>query len=416
MDYNKIELNKATLHIFKTKKFKKMRIDVLLSDIVNETNLSYRMLLSRMLESKSKKYDSKQKINKKLDMLYGANFGFSSMKLGQVCYIDASIDGVNPKYVSDNTLLDEMFLFLSEMLFNPILDEKNLKEEKRLLLDDYKEEYENKSLYAIIRSNEIAFSNELARLKYNGDEKIVRKLTCKDLNDYYNYIMENNKVDIIVMGDVNDDVISFVKKYFDFGKKQDLNPIDLVEKEIVDAIYVKEKAKSMQSQLVLKYRTYTRLNDKDDLALVLANTIFGGFSSSLLFTNVREKESLCYSISSTYARYKGCISVCLGINKEDYEKSLKVTLEQVDKMINGSFSDELLEMAKLSLISSIKKGTDSLSSIAKKIYLSSLLNEKLDLYDGIEEIKKLTKDDVVNVFKKIKLDLVYFLEGSDIDE
>lgn len=416
MDYRKIELNKATLHIFKTKKFKKMSIDIIMSDIVNETNLSYRMLLSRMMESKSVNYNTKQKINRKLDMLYGANFGFSSLKLGNVCYVDASIDGVNPKYVLDDSLLDEMFKFLYDMLFNPILDKKNLDEEKRLLLDDYKEEYENKSLYAVIRSNEIAFKDEIARLKYNGDENLVKKLTCKDLTDYYKYMIENNKVDIIVMGDVSDDVIDEVKKYFDFGVKKKLNPIDLEEKEIKEIMYVKEEAKAMQSQLILKFRTYTRMNDKDDLALVLANTIFGGSSSSLLFSNVREKASLCYSISSNYGRYKGIINVCLGINKEKYDKALELTLKELDKMKSGEFSDELLEMAKLSLISSVKKGTDSLSSIAKKIYLSELLNEELDLYDGIEEIKNLTKDDVINVMNKLKLDLVYFLEGSDNDE
>ena len=82
MDYKKIALNKATLHIFKTKKFKKISIDILLSDVVSETNLSYRTLLSRVMESKSKKYQTKRDINRKLDMLYGANFGISSSKLG----------------------------------------------------------------------------------------------------------------------------------------------------------------------------------------------------------------------------------------------------------------------------------------------------------------------------------------------
>ena len=80
MDYSKIELNNATLHIFKTKKFKKVSIDVLLTDKVDSKNLSYRMLLARSVESKCEKYDTKQKINRKLDMLYGANFGISSSK------------------------------------------------------------------------------------------------------------------------------------------------------------------------------------------------------------------------------------------------------------------------------------------------------------------------------------------------
>lgn len=355
MEYSKIELDKATLHILKTKKFKKVSIDVLLSDTVDEKNLSYRMMLSRAIESKSKKYDTKQKINMKLDMLYGANFGFSSSKIGDVTYIDASVDGVNPKYVGDPNLLNDFFTFLHEMLFNPSLDDKNIKEEKRLLIDDYKFEYENKSVYALIRSNKIAFKNEKARFKYNGEEEIVKKITTKELNDYYKYVLENNKVDIIVLGDVEDDVVDLAKKYFDFGVKKRFNPIDLEDKKITKTEYVKEKTKSNQSQLVIKYRTNTRINDKDDLALVLANTIFGGFSSSLLFANVREKESLCYSVSSTNSRYKGCITVTAGINAINYDKALEVIFKQLDDMKNGNFKDELLEMAKLSLISSIKK-------------------------------------------------------------
>ena len=56
MFYTKIPLDKATLHIYKTKKFKKITIDIVLSDKVDETNLSYRTLLSRVMESKSTKY------------------------------------------------------------------------------------------------------------------------------------------------------------------------------------------------------------------------------------------------------------------------------------------------------------------------------------------------------------------------
>ena len=416
MDYRKIELNYATLHIFKTTKFKKVSIDVLLSDNVTKDNLSYRMLLSRVVESKSKKYDTKQKINRKLDMLYGANFGLSSSKLGNACYIDASIDGVNPKYVKDDNLLKDFFSFLHEILFNPSLDEKNVKEEKRLLIDDYKFEYENKSVYALIQSNRIAFKNELAYYKYNGEEEVVKKLKPSDLEEYYKFIMENNKVDIIVIGDVDDEVIDLSKRYFDFGKKMTINPIDLEDKEIKEEMVVKEKAKTKQSQIVMKYRTNTRINDKDDLALVLANTIFGGFSSSLLFTNVREKASLCYSISSTNSRYKGCITVTAGINRENYDKTVELIKKNLEDLKQGNFSDELLEMAKSSLISSVKKGTDSLSAIAKKIYSDELLGNEFDLYDGIDELEKLTKEDVVKVVNKLKLDLVYFLEGSDSND
>ena len=416
MNYTKISLDKATLHIYKTQKFKKISIDVLLSDKVDETNLSYRTLLSRVMESKSKKYSTKRDINRKLDMLYGANFGISSSKIGLATYIDASIDGVNPRYVLDDKLLSDMLEFLYDMIFYPSFDTKNVNEEKRLLLDDYKLEYENKSALAAINSNRIAFSNELARFKANGEEEIVKNITNKELEEYYNYVINNNKVDIIICGDVDDSIIDTVKKYFDFGVKKNIDIIDYEEKILEEVIYKKDKTKSNQSQLVVKYRCYTRIGDADYLAMLLFERILGGFSSSLLFTNVREKNSLCYSISSVYATFKGVITIVAGINKENYDSALKLIFEQVDSISQGNFSNELLEMARLSILSSIKKSGDSLPSIAKKIYTSEILKKEFALDEYVLDIQKLTKEDIVRVANKLKLDIVYLLEGSDTND
>ena len=412
MEYKKIALDKATLHIYKTKKFKKITIDVILSDKIDEKNLSYRTLLSRVMESKSTKYLTKRDINRKLDMLYGANFGISSSKEGITTYIDASIDGVNPRYVSDDNLLDEMFSFLTHMLFNPSFDVKNVNEEKRLLLDDYNLEYDNKSALAAIRCNNIAFKNEIARFKANGEKEIVEKITNKELEEYYNYVIKNNKVDIIICGDVDDNVIDLAKKHFDFGVNLKLFPVDYEEKTITKAIYQKDTIKTSQSQLVVKYRCYTRVKDKDYLKMCLFETIFGGFSSSLLFTNVREKNSLCYSIRSSYAAYKGVITVLAGINAKDYDNALKLIKEQLENIKNGNFSCELLEMARLNMLSGIKRTGDSLYSIAKKIYTSEILDKEFRLDEYIDEIKSITKEDIIEVSKKLVLDVVYLLEGG----
>ncbi len=412
MCYTKIPLDKATLHIYKTKKFKKITIDVVLSDKVDETNLSYRTLLSRVMESKSTKYLTKRDINRKLDMLYGATFGISSAKEGLTTYIDASIDGVNPRYVLDDNLLEEMFEFLSHMLFNPSFDNKNVNEEKRLLLDDYNQEYDNKSALAAIRCNNIAFKNEIARFKANGEKEIVEKITNKELEKYYKYVIENNKVDIIICGDVFDSVIDLAKKHFDFGKPNKFYPIDYEEKSIVKAIYEKDKVKASQSQLVVKYRCYTRVKDSDYLAMCLFETIFGGFSSSLLFTNVREKNSLCYTIRSSYAAYKGVITVIAGINAKDYDNALKLIFEQLTNIQNGTLSDELLEMARLNMLSGIKRTGDSLYSIAKKIYSSEILEKEFNISEYVEKIGQITKEDIIRVSKKLVLDVVYLLEGG----
>ena len=206
--------------------------------------------------------------------------------------------------------------------------------------------------------------------------------------------------------------IDLAKKYFDFGLNFKMNPIDYEDKVIKEVIYKKDKTKSTQSQLVIKYRCYTRVKDSDYVKMILFERLFGGFSSSLLFTNVREKNSLCYSISSTYSQLKGVITIAAGINAKDYDNAVKLIFEQLEEVKRGNFSDELLEMAKLSLISGSKKSKDSLYAISKKIYSNELLDKELDFNEYNDEIKNLTKEDIISVANKLKLDLVYLLEGS----
>ena len=85
-------------------------------------------------------------------------------------------------------------------------------------------------------------------------------------------------------------------------------------------------------------------------------------------------------------------------------------------MKKGDISNELVEMARLNIISSIKRTGDSLPSIAKKIYTSEMLNKKFDLNEYINEFSKISIEDIVRVANKLKLDIVYLLEGSDIND
>ncbi len=54
------------------------------------------------------------------------------------------------------------------------------------------------------------------------------------------------------------------------------------------------------------------------------STILGGSAMSKLFQNVREKESLAYSIGSLYLKQKNNIIIKAGIEIENYEKAVNL--------------------------------------------------------------------------------------------
>ena len=68
---------------------------------------------------------------------------------------------------------------------------------------------------------------------------------------------------------------------------------------------VEEAMDVSQGKLAMGYRC----SSDDYPAMVLANLIFGGTSNSKLFLNVRERLSLCYYASSSYARSKNILTV-----------------------------------------------------------------------------------------------------------
>ena len=71
--------------------------------------------------------------------------------------------------------------------------------------------------------------------------------------------------------------------------------------------------------------------------LVVGSNILGGGPDSKLFINVREKESLCYYVYSSVEKYKGILFVSSGIEAENYEKTVKLINEQLEKLKNGEY-------------------------------------------------------------------------------
>ena len=80
-------------------------------------------------------------------------------------------------------------------------------------------------------------------------------------------------------------------------------------------------------------------------------------------------------------------------------------------MGKGSFSDEDLNNAIQTIISAIEVCEDSNTGIINNYYAQSLVDaDNLDI--KIKKYSNITKEEVVNIAKKIKMDTIYILEGD----
>ena len=131
---------------------------------------------------------------------------------------------------------------------------------------------------------------------------------------------------------------------------------------------VKEIQDTTQSVLSLGLRI-KECTPKDFYVLNVYNAILGTTPSSKLFQNVREKESLAYTVRSRYYRFKDIIVIYAGINKENYSKALEVIKMQLEDMRKGNITDIEFKSARDSLLADLLEWKDSKVAMAKMNYL-----------------------------------------------
>src|SRR5262249_27755924 len=99
-------------------------------------------------------------------------------------------------------------------------------------------------------------------------------------------------------------------------------------------------------------------------AVGAVNILDGGMSARL-FTEVREKHGLCYSISASYQTFKDRASILCyaGTTAERAQKTLDLTLRELQRLREGIDPDEV-ERVQVGLKSSLIKAEESTTSRA----------------------------------------------------
>ena len=374
-------------------------------------------LLPELMATCSKDYPDYLKLNYKLSALYGADVVASSAKVGNCIGIKFMVSSVNDKYAFDGQrVTSEAINLLLSLIFRPKTEngafyEEDLKREKRKLIDRIKGELNEKRTFARNRLVSEMFEDDPYGLYKLGDVESVAALTAKDLYEAWQQMLESGYLKIHVIGENMPDGLkeNVINELSAFNRE---NITDIYE---VNALKEREGVKEVteyfdvaQGKLVMGFNCPSG-DDDESLDVMLMNDIFGGGPYSRLFTNVREKMSLCYYCSSQAVRNKGFMMVDSGVEKENAEKAKEAILGQLEVMKKGEFSDFEFSSAVKSIKDSLRSYKDSqngidvwytLKGINKNVYSPDQINEMLE---------KVTREDVIKAANKVKLNTVYML-------
>ena len=421
MEYKQTEIKKGIkLHTIKTEKFKTNLIAIMLTTKLNRKNVTKNALVPAVLRRGTKNLTTQEKINKKLEEMYGASLDCGLDKTGDNQVLKFYIETVNDEFLPQEaenmlkTSLEKIF----EFVFNPYLEngcfkKEYVEQEKENIKQIIDGKIDNKARYSLDRCIEEMYKDKPYGLYKYGYVEDMKNINEKNLYEYYKQLINECKIDIFVSGIIDEETENIIKNNENIIKLKDREPQynepEIIAKRTEKENDVQESMDVTQGKLIIGMDLDI---DDDNLRfdVMIYNSIFGGSANSKLFQNVREKASLAYTASSSYYRFKNNIFINCGIEIKNYEKALEIIKQQIEDMKKGDFTDEEVENAKKGIIASIKTIDDEQDTEITYFFSQELSKSKCNIEQYMQRISEVTKDKVVDVANKVSINTVYFLK------
>ncbi len=383
----------ADMHIFSTDKFKSVTMCILLRLPLKRETATANALLASALMQGCGGYRTRRQIERRLEDIHSV-MSSDILKKGEEHIIQLFVRTL-PEY------FDEAAQLAGNILLRPLFN--NEEACKRELEASINSLVNDKRRYAFEKCIENMCENEAYGISGDG---YIRDINSVSLNMHYNYVMQNAKTDIIVVGNIDRDrAEESIRRGI---------PLDATDASLEPCNYlyyppsIKEITEEMditQGKLCVGFRLNIDPSGDDWYKAIVANELFGGGASSALFNKVREKDSLCYYITSKLLRLKSIMITEAGIDSENRDKVLDIITSAMQEL-----SAEDMENAKKNITDSLKIAQDRPESIMDSFLGSLIAGRMMSLDETIKKINDVR--DIDGVFDDCHIDTVFMLSGG----
>ena len=406
------------LNYVHSEKFKTGTLSVQLITPLEEATASFGALLPSVLRRGTMAHPDMRSLSTALDRLYGASIGCTVRKKGENQCIGFVAGFIDEAFVPNGEkLLEPVCDLLGELLLDPVTRNGRflsdyVESEKQNLIDLIRGVINDKRDYADARLLQEMCRGERYGVDRFGTIARARRITNQTLFRYYQQLLSTAHLELFYCGSADCARVEGALDRALAALPRERVAEPAVAERVGAPETVREITETMdvtQAKLAMGYRAAS----EDTPALLLANLIFGGYSNSKLFLNVREKLSLCYYASSGYHRSKGIITVSSGIEAQNYEVARREIAAQLEAVQNGDFEPWELEGARSCMLSSLRSREDSAGRL-EEYYLGQAATGLWEDTDAlIAQLEAVTPERVAEAARSIRLDTVYFLTGKE---
>ncbi|MBE6727968.1 MAG: insulinase family protein [Ruminococcaceae bacterium] len=387
-----------------------------------ETAAGY-SLLPFLMTTCSEKYPDFSKLNYKLSKLYGASLEASAEKVGDLQSLKIAVSVIDDKYALDGEALCEQACeLLLRLIFAPKVEngefaKEDVEREKRKAIEHIRGEFAEKRVYARKRLIEEMYGDDDFATPKCGTEEQVAELDGKALYEMWKTLLSKAFVRVnVISSNLPNGLFEKIGEHFAAFDRTDITD-RFAHRPTAPRSEVKEVTERMdlsQGKLSIGFSCDTSGDDYATGALAVMCDILGGGPYSKLFSNVREKMSLCYYCSSSAIRIKGLLTVDSGVESQNAETAKNAILDQLNAIKNGEISDFEFSSSKKSLTDGLCTVNDSQAGI-DAWYATRISNRNLmSPEDFAKTIENVTRENIIATANGIKLHTVYRLLPKEV--
>lgn len=409
-----------TLHCFRDSRFKQGCLSLQILREMDEAEAAMNALIPSVLLRGTRKQPDLRAITMRLDDLYGAAVSPLVRRIGDYHSTGFYCSMMDDRFaLPGDRVLEPMLQFVGELLLDsPLSDGGFLPEfvesEKKNMISAIESELNDKRAYAMSKLLKNMCKGDSFGVSRLGEKTQVEAIEPKKLYDHYRSILRTSPIVLFYVGSAPIETVAglLTPLFRDLPRAvQPLAPQSALHPS--EGSHRTEIMEVAQGKLCMGFTTPITNRMPEFPAMQIMNTIFGAGMTSKLFQNVREKQSLCYSIGSAYYSSKGVMVVSAGI---DFDKETHVrqqVLEQLDACRRGEISDSEINAAKQALISSLRGTHDSPSAIEGYYNASVIGGMDMTPQQYIQAVESVTAEQIAAAANTVTLHSTYFLKGAD---
>lgn len=409
-----------TLHLIPNKKFKNITISLKLKNLLKRETTTVRTLLSFMLTAGTKEFPSTKLFSKALEDMYGARFGSNIGTKGKSQILNLTSICINEEFLPyKENLLKKQIKIINDVLMNPNVvdgkfDERTFEIKKKELKERLRASKDDKFTYSLDQLFKNMGKGNFLGISSTGYLEEIDNISNEEVYQCMQDCINNDQKHVYVVGDIDESIVDLFKAEMHFKEVNEDNGSSMIFKSSkTEVLEVIEKQDITQAKLNLGYTIDCDFISDNHYAFSVFNAVFGGFSQSRLFKVVREENSLCYYVSSSYDAFNGIMLVNAGIEGKDYQKTMDLIKQELSEMQAGNIDQNDIDTAKKMLKNALIKANDEPGSIISLAFNRDITHKEETNEEYLEKLMNVTKEQIIEVSKKVKLDTIFLLTGSE---